>query len=133
MNSLLIVFWKKLLTCGVEKVEGLLCKVYVGHLPHTLTARALCQEYINNDVLILIIQFPGGGAKRFPTPLPPPPPPFNETLIGMNTTSGPQCSCFALCLIYDHGKGQLNRVFGNPVSGVIMYLGHITLSGAQWQ
>ena len=66
-NSL-IVIWKKLLTCGIEKVDGLLCKLSF-RLSLITHAYSHCSCTLSSTLSTTIMNFntisKGGGGKKF--------------------------------------------------------------------
>ena len=86
-EELMIVIWKKLLTFGIEKVDGLLCNLSFRLLSHYICILSLlmhCVKHLSTSIRILMIQFPRGVAQGFQGigvprgcnhPPPPPPPP----------------------------------------------------------
>ena len=84
-----IVIWKKLLTRGTEKVDGLLCKLSFRLLPHYICILPLLMHFVKHlvtsDFNNTITKGGWGRGKvprreQLPT-LPPSPSPLNETLI----------------------------------------------------
>ena len=78
-NSL-IVIWKKLLTCGIQKVHGLLCKHSFTLISHYICILSLLMHFVKHwSTSIMnfnnIIPKEAKGS---------PPPPLNETPLGYN-------------------------------------------------
>ena len=81
--------WKKLLMCGIEKVDGLLCKHSFRLLSHYICVLSLLMHFVKHlstSIMSFNNTFPrgggwgmGGGVKKVPReaaipPAPPPPP-----------------------------------------------------------
>ena len=79
-NSL-IAIWNKLLMCGIENVDGLLCKLSFRLLSHYICILSLLMHFVFVKHLSTSVmnQFPRGGEQKgfkgSSCPLPPPPPP----------------------------------------------------------
>ena len=77
-NSL-IAIWKKLLTCGIEKVDGLLCKLSFRLLSYYICILPLLMHFVKHLSASIInfnntISKGGGGCKKVPSGFCPPHP-----------------------------------------------------------
>ena len=77
---------RKLLTCGIEKVDGFLCqlsfRLLSHYIMHTLTAHALCQALININMNFYSTIFRRG--EKCSKGGSPPPPTLNKTLAAIS-------------------------------------------------
>ncbi len=74
LKNSLIVIWKKLLTCGIEKVAGLLCKLLFRLLSYYICILSLLMHFVKH-LSTSIINFDSAISKGVGGAAAPPPPP----------------------------------------------------------